>query len=45
VEPAKLMEEMRALYDEADKYVKLSWENFRRERYLTSPMLSDYDYI
>lgn len=40
VEPTKLIEEMQMLYDEADKYVKLAWENFRRERYLELPVFS-----
>jgi len=32
VEVSKLREEMWALYDEADKYLKLSCENFRQDR-------------
>ena len=32
VEETKLLQEMQNLYDEADKYLKLSCENFRQER-------------
>lgn len=42
VDPDRLKQEMKALYDEADKYVQISWDHFKRIFQPYSPMFPYY---
>lgn len=45
VDPARLLEEMKLLYDEADKYMSLTWDRFKQEHDMEKPssMVFNFD--